>query len=92
MTEEAKEQQEQQKQQEQPEVTPEPTPSPAPEPEKLDPKEAHKRKQGKKATAKKKVGNYTKAEAEDELRRLEKAKHQDSKYYQHVKGRVAELS
>jgi len=51
-------------------------------------REAHKELQGKKSTSKKKVKNYTHAECSSELGRLERANHQQSKYYQTVKRRM----
>ena len=49
---------------------------------------ASKELQGKKATTKKKVRCYTKEEALAEIKRLEKAGHQNSKYYATVKRRA----
>ena len=52
-------------------------------------KEAHKELQGKKKTSKKKVKNYTHAECSSEIGRLERANHQQSKYYKTVDRRMA---
>jgi hypothetical protein len=55
------------------------------------PQEINKEKQGKKANTKKKVKHFTKTEALAELKRLEKAGHENSVYYNHVLMKAKEL-
>lgn len=73
-------------------VEAQPEPIPAPANLKIDHKEASKKLQGKKATIKKKINKYTRSETYDELKRLEKAGHQQSIYYLRVKERAQELA
>ena len=56
--------------------------------EKRTPQELHQEKQGKKATTKKKVGRYSKAEAQAEIYRLKKGGQEASTYYKHVLSRL----
>ena len=51
--------------------------------------EANKEAQGKKETSKKKIRYYTATEIVDEMKRLERGNHQQSKYYQQLVSRVA---
>ena len=69
-------------------VETQPAPIPAPANLKLDPKEENKKLQGKKATSKKKINKYTPTEIYVELKRLEKAGHQQSIYYRQLQERV----
>ena len=55
-------------------------------------KEAHKEIQGKKTISKKKIRYFNKKECADELKRLEKGKHQGSKYYHDIKKRARKIA
>ena len=61
-----------------------------PEVAKKDPKEEqreeHKRLQGKKKTTKKKIKHYSNSDIHEEIRRLERAGHQSSVYYQQLQA------
>ena len=59
---------------------------------KLSPQEEHKGLQSKKATAKKKIKNYTSDELRREMGRMERTNQQLSSYYQQLKGRVKEIA
>jgi hypothetical protein len=55
-------------------------------------KEAHKELQGKKAHSKKKVNLLNKSEALAELKRLKKAGHERSKYYNDIEAHAQKIA
>ena len=59
-----------------------------PEEKKKEMQEKHKKLQGEKQTNKKKVRLYNKAEAMDEINRLERSGHRQSKYYKDVAEKI----